>query len=161
MSTTMIGIGGASVSKTPGDVIKTMALGSCVSVITYLPAQRISGMIHIALPDSQVNVDKAKDLPCYFADTGLTLLLKKLKQISSHGIGNMIIKLAGGAQVMDASGFFNIGKRNILSVKKNLWKYSLGAISEDIGGSISRTVWTEVDSGKVFISSPGKGEWEI
>jgi len=157
----MIGIGGFTVSNTPGNVIKTMALGSCVSVITYLPGQKISGMIHIALPDSQVNDKQAKKLPGYFADTGLRLLFQKLKQRSSNGIARTVIKLVGGAQVMDANNVFNIGKRNILSIKKILWKNGLGAIAEDIGGSYSRTVWTEVNSGKVFISSPGRGQWEI
>ena len=36
--------------------------------------------------------------------------------------GRMMVRLAGGAQVMDQQGVFNIGKRNYLAARKILWK---------------------------------------
>ena len=62
---------------------------------------------------------------------------------------------------MDPNNTFSIGKRNALAIKKVLWQFGMGAIAEDIGGSISRTVCVDVDNGRVRISSPGREDWEI
>jgi len=73
----------------------------------------------------------------------------------------MIVKLCGGANVMDPNDTFNIGKRNALAVKKLLWRYGMGAVSEDLGGNFSRTVSVFVDTGDVVLSSPGRPDWKI
>lgn len=62
---------------------------------------------------------------------------------------------------MDSNQIFNIGKRNLLAVKKILWANRLGAISEDIGGQFSRSVSIDAATGRVILSSPGRGEWEL
>jgi len=62
---------------------------------------------------------------------------------------------------MDPDGTFNIGKRNVLAIKKLFWKYKLGAIAEDVGRDYNRTVSVQVETGKVIVSSPGRGEWEL
>jgi chemotaxis protein CheD len=62
---------------------------------------------------------------------------------------------------MDPNGTFNIGKRNVLAIKKLLWKYKLGAIAEDVGKDYSRTVSVNIQTGEVLVSSPGKGEWKL
>jgi chemotaxis protein CheD len=73
----------------------------------------------------------------------------------------LIVKLAGGSVIMDPKNTFNIGKRNVLAIKKILWEMGLGARKEDIGGTISRTVSVYVDTGRVVISSPGRDDWCI
>ncbi|GAB1483919.1 hypothetical protein MASR2M78_27360 [Treponema sp.] len=70
------------------------------------------------------------------------------------------VKLAGGASVMDSGGFFDIGKRNILAVKRILWKSSLGPLAEDTGGSSSRTVIFSIADGIVKLNS-GPKSWTI
>ena len=106
-----IGIGHIKASATPGDEIKTYALGSCVAVILYDKKSKIAGMIHLALPDSSVNTEKAKSLPGYFADTGLPLLLKEFKKLGGDR-KTTVIKIAGGSSIMDENKTFDIGKRN-------------------------------------------------
>ncbi|MBU0517732.1 chemotaxis protein CheD [bacterium] len=160
MGTIYVGVGEFAASKTPGDVIKTMALGSCVGIVVLAPSIRAVGMLHVALPDSSINTKRVKEKPGMFADTGIPILLKEMQKLGLTG-GKIIVKLAGGASIMDPNNTFNIGKRNILAVKKLLWKYRLGAVSEDLGDSISRTVSVEVDTGRVQISSPGRGTWEL
>jgi hypothetical protein len=71
------------------------------------------------------------------------------------------IKLIGGATILDKMGSFNIGKRNVLGIKRLLWQYGLGAVAEDVGGELSRTVRVEVPSGLVRISSPGLPVWQV
>jgi chemotaxis protein CheD len=159
MSMITIGIGEWAVSKDPGTLLKTYALGSCVAVNIYDKVLKISGMIHVALPDSSIDPAKRNAHPGYFVDTGLPLMIEEMKKLGVQR-HNIWVKLTGGASVMDGAGLFDIGKRNILAVKKVLWKSSLGPIAEDTGGIISRTVSFWVDSGEILISS-GTKEWSI
>ena len=84
----------------------------------------------------------------------------KKEGINGHAI-NLVIKLGGGVMVMDTNSLFDIGKRNILATKKLLWKYGLGLKAEDVGGSLPITASIEINTGKVMISSAGRGNWEV
>ncbi len=158
----MIGVGEFGASNTAGDVVKTMALGSCVSVILLHPPTRTVGMVHVALPESKTNPERSRERPGYFADTGIPALMTLMGKISGNNTGKgYLVKLTGGAKVMDPNNLFNIGDRNVLAIKKTLWQRGMGPIAEDTGGQISRTVAVFVDTGKIVISSPGRKDWEI
>jgi chemotaxis protein CheD len=154
-----VGIGEFKVSRTGSDEIKTYALGSCVSVIVYDPQNTVAGLIHIALPDSKVNADKAKRLPGYFVDTGMPVFLETFAKAGGV-LGRSKIKLAGGASIMDENKTFDIGRRNVIAIKRFLWKSGLGVVREDVGGKISRTVSIVVSDGSVLISN-SKETWTI
>lgn len=154
-----VGIGEIGVSADSDTVIKTYALGSCVAVIIYDKENRIGGLIHIALPDSEINLEKAEKNPAYFADTGLPLLLKKMNEMGAKK-SNSWIKVAGGASVIKSCESFDIGKRNVLAVKKILWGRQLGIKKDDVGGDYSRTVSLNLADGTVTLSNAGRN-WEI
>jgi chemotaxis protein CheD len=154
-----VGIGEWAISSNEDDLLKTYALGSCVAVCIYDASKRLAGLIHIALPDSSLDPKKAIARPGYFADSGLAFMIEELKAAGALK-AHVWIKLAGGASVMDDRGFFDIGRRNVLAIKKALWKSSLGPIAEDVGGSISRTVSLAVGSGEVIISSSNR-QWPL
>lgn len=154
-----VGIGGLEVSADRDSAIKTYALGSCVALIIYDKVNRIGGMIHIALPDSEINREKAEKMPAYFADTGLPLLFQKMNENGAKRSSSWI-KLAGGASVIKSCESFDIGKRNILAVRKILWNKKLGIAKEDVGGDYSRTVSLNIEDGTVTISNSGKN-WEL
>jgi chemotaxis protein CheD len=161
MNTIYVGVGEYTVSNNPNEMIKTMALGSCVGVIAYWPERKTAGLLHIALPESSINKKMSEQRPGMFADTGIPQLLLEMKRKGYDGKSRLIIKLAGGASIMDPNNTFNIGKRNVLAVRKILWALRLGAIAEHVGDSISRTVTVDPATGKVVISSPGRGDWEL
>ena len=154
-----IGIGHIKATSKPGDEIKTYALGSCIAVMLYDKKAKIAGMIHIALPDSAVNSEKAQSLPGYFVNTGLPLLLTEFKKLGGNR-KTTVIKIAGGSSIMDENKTFDIGKRNAIAVKRFLWKQGLGVMKEDIGGNISRTVSINTDTGRVLLSN-AKNKWEL
>lgn len=157
-----LGVGDFGATNKSSDAVKTYALGSCVSIIFLYPKTRAVGMVHVALPDSSISRAKAKERPGYFADTGIQALINEMKKTGYSGNGReMIVKLAGGAKIMDPNNTFNIGKRNVLAIKKLLWGHGMGALAEDVGGNHSRTVSVHVDTGKVTLSSPGRKNWEI
>ncbi|MCP4291302.1 MAG: chemotaxis protein CheD [bacterium] len=121
------------------------------------PATRTVGMVHVALPESIVHEERAKKLPGYFADTAIPVLLEKMKSVgAAQNLRKIIVKLTGGANVMDKNNTFNIGKRNVLAIKKGLWGVRMGAVAEDVGGNISRTVTVKMTDGKVVITTPGR-----
>lgn len=159
MSQIHVGVGEYSVSSSEEDVIKTFALGSCVAVIMYDRVQKIAGLIHIALPDSSINSRKAESKPGYFVDTGLPVILKEMKK-QNASMNNIWIKLVGGSNIMDEKHRFDIGKRNVLAIKKYLWKNRLGIVGEDTGGNICRTVRVSVSDGELLISY-GKKTWVL
>lgn len=158
----MLGVGDFGVTNKPGEVLKTLALGSCVAVVFLYPKTKTVGMVHVALPDSGLGHAKAEERPGYFADTGIPALINKMKKQGYSGNGrDMIVKLAGGAKIMDPNNTFSIGKRNVLAVKKILWAHGMGAVAEDVGGTYSRSVAVYVDTGRVVLSSPGRRNWEL
>lgn len=159
MTETVLGLGDLGVSKTPGDTLKTYALGSCIAVIMFDPVLKAAGMIHVVLPNASIAPEKVQKQPGYFADTGIAALMEKMKHLGSSG--RVLIKLAGGAQIADPHHQFNVGKRNALAVKKSLWALRLGTLAEDLGGSVSRTVAVDVATGKTIISNPRRGQWEL
>jgi chemotaxis protein CheD len=160
MNQIVIGIGELRVANTPGSVLRTFALGSCIGLALVAPRLRAAGLLHIALPDSSINLKLALERPGYFVDTGIPILIKKMLDYGCQ-YTDLIVKIAGGANIMDPQGTFRIGSRNTLAVKKHLWRYKLGSVAEDVGDSISRTMTVVVDTGRVIITSPGNGEWEL
>jgi chemotaxis protein CheD len=162
MNTLVLGVGDLGACNSQDSEIKTYALGSCVAVILLDPATRTVGMVHVALPESKINPAKVKERPGYFADTGIPKLLQEMVKLGCQPRGKgLIVKLAGGAAIMDHNDTFNIGKRNLLAIKKILWSYSMGPRSEDVGGTFSRTVSVSVKTGEVILSSPGRPNWKI
>ncbi len=157
MSVVTLGIGDYGLINQPGDTIKTHALGSCVAIVLLDPATKTVGMVHIALPESKIHPERAQKLPGYFADTAIPALIELMNKAgAATNLRKVIVKLTGGANVMDKNNTFNIGKRNILAIKKGLWSQRMGASAEDVGGTISRTVTVDMSDGKVVVTSPGR-----
>jgi chemotaxis protein CheD len=154
-----VGIGEYKISDNPYDTLKTFSLGSCVAVIIYDKVKKIAGLIHIAMPESKIDPERAESRPAYYVDTGLPLLIEAMKKKGAER-KNVWIKLAGGAGTMDKTGKFNIGNRNLIAVKRYLWKCAMGPINEDTGGDTIRTVTVSVATGEVTISSGGK-KWNL
>ncbi|MFN3659725.1 MAG: chemotaxis protein CheD [Brevinematales bacterium] len=153
--THIIGIGEWLLSQKPEDVLTTYALGSCVALIAFCRKKHIGAMAHIALPNSSIDPEKARTQPAYFADLAVPLMIEAFQK---EGIQTkeIEIKLVGGAQMLDPNGIFDIGKRNVLEIKKLLWQNMLAPIAEDVGGSISRTVSLAIGEGIVVVSSQNK-----
>lgn len=152
--TKYVGIGELAVSGESGIVIKTLALGSCVAIAAFSKKTQVAGLLHVQLPESSINQALALRLPGAFADTGISLLLAELAKLGCQP-ADLIVKLIGGAQVMDPNNTFNIGKRNYLAVKKVLWANRLFPSSEEVGGTISRSVSITVGLDGVLIHTPG------
>ncbi|HOQ32983.1 MAG TPA: chemotaxis protein CheD [Candidatus Hydrogenedens sp.] len=154
-----VNISDMKVSSNPEDVLVTYSLGSCVGVTLYDPLQKIGGLILCMLPLSKVDPERAKEVPYMFVDTGLPLMLQTLINMGANK-NRIVAKVAGGAVLLDDNGMFRIGERNHIVVRKLLWKNNILISSEDVGGTIARTVYLQINDGKTIIKSAGK-EYEL
>lgn len=145
----IVGIGEYAISSNLNDSIKTFALSTCVALTVYSPLRKVLGMVHIALPYS--GADKTGVPPGYYADTAVPLLIDQI--CSNYGccIGELVFHLYGGASSAKNRDIFKIGKRNIFAVKTILASYFVRIDDKETGGVCSRTVETDVATGKVRI----------
>jgi chemotaxis protein CheD len=155
-----VGVGDCKTSNAAESVLTTYALGSCIAVAIHDPVAGVGGLLHFMLPESSLNPEKASQNPFMFADTGIPLLFR-----TAYGLGaekrRLVVRVVGGAQVMDENGVFNIGKRNHLALRKILWKAGVMIHAEEVGGNTSRTVRLEVATGRFWIRGPGMADREM
>ena len=155
----VVDIADLQVSNDPRVTLITYSLGSCIGVAIWDPKTQVGGMLHYMLPDSSLSPDKAKARPAMFADTGIPRLFRAAYELGAEK-KRLIVKVAGGSKLLDDNGVFNIGKRNYVMLRKIFWKNGILIDSEDTGGSISRTVRLNVDSGQFTVRNRS-GEVEL
>ena len=155
MNAITVDISDLQVTREPGAELVTYALGSCIAVILFDPVTKAGGMIHYMLPKSSTSPEKALIKPAMFADTGVPLLFQKMYELGCKK-SDLIVKVAGGGNLNNDNGLFNIGKRNYTVLRKLFWKNDVIIDSEDVGGAKSRTARLYLDSGRVTIKSRGQ-----
>ena len=150
-----VGMADLQVCKSP-DVLTTLGLGSCVGVALYDPITKVSGLLHLMLPDStkiRNNENLAK-----FADTGIQELIRQMLLIGANR-SRIVAKIAGGAQMFamkSTNDLLRVGERNIEAAKENLVKSNIRIIVEDTGFNYGRTVEFYSETGNFTIKSVGK-----
>lgn len=149
----VIGVGDMAVSNSTQVVLSTYALGSCIGLIAYDPAQKAGGILHYMLPDSTISPDKAAKQPAMFADTGLPLFFRSLAGLKAER-GRIRLLVAGGASVIAGQDPFKIGERNTAKAAEFLRANGLSVVHADTGGSINRTVHLDINTGGVTIKRP-------
>ena len=152
----IVGVADMKVSSTPGDVIVTHALGSCLGIALHDPVAMVGGLLHVMMPLSTIDPVKAKRNPFMFVDTGVPAFFR-----AAYAAGavksRLVVKVAGGANVQgSAVDRFAIGRRNYIVLKKVFWKNDILIDAEDVGGSSPRTMYVDVGSGRVWLSTAGQ-----
>ena len=142
-------------SASPGDVIVTHALGSCLGIAAYDPVAEVGGLVHVMMPQANVNPEKAQANPFMFVDSGVPAFFREIYK--SGGLkGRLLVKVAGGANVHNSEGDrFAIGKRNYIVLKKLFWKNSVLIDAEDTGGTVARTMYLQIGTGRVWLTMAG------
>jgi chemotaxis protein CheD len=151
----VVGIAEMAVTNNQAVTLATFSLGSCLGISIYDPVAHVGGLLHIMLPDSNIDATKAHQQPAMFVDTGVPALFRAAYQLHAEKY-RMIICVAGGAQVMDTTGFFNIGKRNYESLRNLLQDNGLKIHREQVGGLSSRSVYLQVATGDVRLKVSGQ-----
>ena len=145
------------VSADPRDELITYSLGSCIGITAHDREAGVGGLIHCLLPLSKTNPEKAKILPAMFVDTGVLNFLNALYALGASS-SRLVIKVAGGANLMDEENRFRIGERNVTVLRKMTWKNKLLLKAADVGGTTPRTVSLHVGNGTTRVFTRGTGE---
>ncbi len=158
METVHVKIADMAVIKNAG-VLVTFGLGSCVGIALYDQQTKVGGLAHILLNDSsKFNRPSNNSVnPAKFADTAVPHLIEQM--IAAGAKKNHIrARLAGGASLFNfQNDSGNVGKKNIEAVRSVLKQENIKIDSEEVGGSCGRTMRFFVDTGKVTITTVGKG----
>jgi chemotaxis protein CheD len=153
----VVGVADLKVSNVSGERLITYALGSCLGIVVHDPVANVAGMLHVMLPTGTIDPAKMADKPAMFVDSGVPLLFKECYKLGAKK-ERMQVKVAGGAHAgaCEEDDRFQIGKRNMIALRKLLWKNGVMVHAHDTGGvQTSRTMWVDVASGEVTLKING------
>jgi len=146
-----VGMAQFKVAQAPARMM-TFALGSCVGIVLYDPVTRIGGLAHVMHPDSrrvQNNVNKAK-----FVDSAVELMLSRMAKKGAQR-NRIEAKIFGGAKMFKSAaashGVMQIGEENVKATKRELAGRNIPIVAESTGGEKGRTVFFDVNTGKVTV----------
>jgi chemotaxis protein CheD len=89
-------------------------------------------------------------------DTGVPAFFREAYALGAQK-SRLVLTVAGGANVQNVGNdTFAIGKRNYTILKKILWKNGVMIAAEDVGDSHARTMYLEIGSGRVWLSTSGQ-----
>jgi chemotaxis protein CheD len=155
-----VGISDAKISRESDVCLVTYSLSSCVGISIHDPVKGVGGLLHFMLPDSGLDPAKAKKHPWMFADTAIPLFFQR-----AYGMGaeksRLRIMAAGGAQVLQAKDSLEIGRKNLLAMRRILRQSELPLEAADTGGDAIRTLRLEVGSGRLMVRRNGTEEMEL
>lgn len=150
----VVGVADMKVSQSNEDTLITYSLGSCLGIVVHDAEAGVGGLLHCMLPISKIDPTKADRNPAMFVDTGLMHMLQTLFNMGAQR-KRITVKVAGGAQILDDQKTFNIGERNYTVLRKLLWKNNLMITSEEVGGSVPRTIALDMGTGVTRLRSQG------
>ena len=153
----ILGVADMKVSNQPGDTIVTYSLGSCIGLAIYDPQAGVGGMLHYILPNSAIDAVKAESNPFMFADTGIPALFKQVYELGAKK-SRIKIFVAGGAEIMEQEGIFNLGRQNYSALMQILNKNDVSIWKQAVGGYSNRTIKMEITSGNIYLKTSGLGE---
>ncbi len=128
----------------PGCRLIARELRSSVAVAVHEPKIGLAALLHFSLPSSRGEARESNPWLC--ADTAIPLLFAYLREIGAEHRG-LAVYAAGGA--LDSAD----GKRNVLALRRLLWREGVLLKGDDTGGSLSRSVWLEAASGRIIVRS--------
>ena len=147
-------MGELAISDTPGDVLVSLGLGSCIGLALVDKRAGVAGLAHIVLPASGGAVKP--ETMHKFADHAVPALLDGLVE---RGASRVFLQasLVGGASMFAAVGQ-DVGRRNAVAVRDLIARRRVPVVAEAVGGSRGRTVKVDVASGTVSVREAGGTE---
>lgn len=123
----IVGIGEMATSNEPHREIITFSLGSCLGISIYDPKAKVGGILHVLLPDSSIQKERAEVNPLMFVDTGVPRLFRSAYQLGASK-ENIIVKVAGGAEMQEVK----ISSTSDHGTMKDWWRSCIATMSEYI-----------------------------
>ena len=152
----VVGIGELAVLAVNGRLV-TYALGSCVGIVGYDRSRKIAGLLHVLLPQSKSDLSQPNRNPAAYANTGVPALVLAMQRLGGDPMASRF-HLAGGASMLKTSAPLDVGRRNVMAVRKALWNAGLFVQAEMVGGHEPRSLTIDAATGVVSVQIPGRPE---
>ena len=147
-------MGEIAASKTAGDVLVSLGLGSCIGLALVDQRRGIAGLAHIMLPEAIGGGGPIGK----FADLAVPELVA---QVTALGTSTTVLKavVVGGAQMfsLGGTGALDIGVRNDEAVRAALAEDRIPVVAAQTGGSKGRTIRV-IPGGAVLSKEAGCAE---
>ena len=127
-------MGELAVSRTDGDELVAIGLGSCIGLALIDRQAGVAGMAHVVLPESSTMTAP----PGKFADTAVPELIGQLERLGATKRRLQAV-LIGGARMFAIGASLDIGSRNTAAVKDHLGRNGIPIHAEETGGNRGRT----------------------
>ena len=155
----MVRMGELAVSRTPGDVLVSIGLGSCIGLCLIDRRRQAVGLAHVMLPTGGPG-----ETPGKFAPSAVPALVEQLQQLGAVPTALEAV-LVGGAQMFSfgkaGSGRLDVGARNHEATREALDLARIPVVADAVGGSTGRTVRLIADAPRVIVKEAGNGEQEL
>src|SRR3954469_9342083 len=117
MSDTTVRMGELAASKTAGDTLVTLGLGSCSGLVLMDRRMGVAGLAHVVLPDSggHTEVNRFK-----FADHAVPELIKRVCALGARRPMLEAVLVGGASMFAAIGGSMEVGARNEAAVKAQL-----------------------------------------
>jgi chemotaxis protein CheD len=141
-------------SRSEGDVLVALGLGSCIGLALVDGGCRAAALAHIVLPTASRHRPAAA---AKYADTAVPALVNELEGLGvrHHSIGAVIV---GGARMFSMGGGMDIGSRNEAAVRDALRAARIPLLGSITGGSVGRTIRVHVGDRWVSYKEAGGPE---
>jgi chemotaxis protein CheD len=149
---TMVRMGELAVSSTPGHVLVSLGLGSCIGLALIDRKIGIAGLAHIVLPQSQGH---GTENPRKFADLAVPEMLSALEGIGARRIRLEAVLVGGASMFAVTATSLEVGQRNEAAVRELLLKQRIPIVAAATGGSRGRTIRVDVAGSAVTVREAG------
>jgi chemotaxis protein CheD len=142
--------------------MKTFALGSCLAIVLYEPANRVGALSHTMLPQAQntPSSEAGTRTPAKYVDSAIPAMVQEICKLGASP-SKVVSKLVGGARMFPgiaSSEVVNIGERNVARARQVLAAMKISIVAEDTGGTHGRSVLFDLSDGSLLVSSLKAGE---
>jgi chemotaxis protein CheD len=158
MSDTMVRMGELAASKTVGDMLVTLGLGSCIGLVLMDRRMGVAGLAHVVLPDSggHTEVNRFK-----FADHAVPELIKRVTALGARRPMLEAVLVGGASMFAAIGGSMEVGARNEAAVKAQLAAARIRVHASATGGSRGRTVRVDPKTGIVLVREAGGKDGQL
>lgn len=143
------------------DVLVTRGLGSCLGIVLYCEKEKTGSLAHAMLPCMENS--RIKTNPAKFVDSAIDVMLGRLKRRGCD-VDKVWAKMFGGAHMFSsvpADSPFNVGNKNIVAAREVFKSLNIRVMSEDLGKNYGRTIFFDLNTGKVTLKTMFHGEQEL
>lgn len=143
---------GQSAARRDHGVLSCVGLGSCVALIIFDQETRVGAIAHILLPNEALS--RARGGPAKYASTAVAHLLQEMRALAP--IDAPEARMVGGASmfstILKGAGV-NMGERNVQATRRALAAAGVPLAGEETGGDYGRSVFFDVATGEVRVTS--------